>query len=628
MTDDKTSIAQLELLDLIINNSKGIIWAIDHDYCLLYANKAYQNALVAAGGKEMSIGQSVLSDEYPKEFLNFWKANYDKCFNDEHFSIESEMPWADGIHYIENSLNPIKNTNGILIGLVVTSLDISDRKRAEKALKISEEKWRTLFEILPVGVSIRDKDNNILESNPELNRILDLTKSDLENRKYQQRKYLNSDNQQIQADEFPSNRAINEQKIIRNFEIGIVKENGTTIWTKVNTAPFINHTKCVIVTTDITKSKQVEQALKEKEENLTEAQIVGNVGHWEYNIVNQKLFWSDHLYIINGMSNNDFQPNLQNSLELCHVDDREKIKNALINSIQHKTNFDVEYRIVTKSGKTKYLYAKTLIKFDENKNPLRIIGTVADITDRKQAELIIQQQNNVLKKINTDKDRFITILGHDLKSPFNSILGFLSLLTQNVRKYDIDKIESQINIVNNSAQNTFKLLEDILMWVRANSGKIPYEPQKLNFATICNEVIENLKLTANTKNITINHFATDEINIFADINMLNTVLRNLVSNSIKFTNKSGRIDIYAEKNHSNIIITVSDNGVGIEPDTLKKLFEISQKATTDGTENEKGTGLGLLLCKEFVEKHGGEIWVESDFGKGSDFKFTMPLCND
>ncbi len=202
------------------------------------------------------------------------------------------------------------------------------------------------------------------------------------------------------------------------------------------------------------------------------------------------------------------------------------------------------------------------------------------------------------------------------------------MLTRNIRKYDIDKIEKQINIVNNSAKTTFNLLEDILMWVRANSGKIPYEPQKLNFGIICTEVIENLNLTANTKDITINHFITDEINIFADKNMLNTVLRNLVSNSIKFTNKSGRIDIYAETNHKIVTITISDNGIGVEPDTINNLFDISQKITTAGTENEKGTGLGLLLCNEFVEKHNGKIWVESEFGKGSDFKFTMPLCND
>ena len=163
------------------------------------------------------------------------------------------------------------------------------------------------------------------------------------------------------------------------------------------------------------------------------------------------------------------------------------------------------------------------------------------------------------------------------------------------------------------------------MWVRANSGKISFEPQKLNFGTICTEVIENMRETANTKNITINQFLADEIIIFADKNMLNTVLRNLVSNSIKFTNKNGRIDIYAEANHTNAIIIVSDNGIGIEPDTKNKLFDISQILSTEGTENEKGTGLGLILCKDFVGKHGGKIWVESEVGKGSDFKFTLPL---
>lgn len=232
-----------------------------------------------------------------------------------------------------------------------------------------------------------------------------------------------------------------------------------------------------------------------------------------------------------------------------------------------------------------------------------------------------------LIKLNADKDRFITILTHDLRSPFNSILGFLDLLTENIREYDIDEIEKVIGIINNSAHNTFRLLEDLLLWVRAISVKIPYEPQKLNFEAICNEVIENLKLTANAKNITINHFSASKINVFADKNMLNTILRNLISNSIKFTNKNGRIDIYAKQNQLNITITVSDNGVGIKPDTLNKLFDISEKVTTSGTADEAGTGLGLLLCKEFVEKHGGKIWVTSEIGKGSSFQFTFPNQN-
>jgi signal transduction histidine kinase len=165
----------------------------------------------------------------------------------------------------------------------------------------------------------------------------------------------------------------------------------------------------------------------------------------------------------------------------------------------------------------------------------------------------------------------------------------------------------------------------VLLWIRANSGKIPYEPRKLVFANIYGDVIVNFKLEANNKDIAINYLASDEIICFADHHMVNSVLRNLVSNAIKFTNRGGRIDVRAVKNERMATITISDNGVGISPEVIAKLFDISQLYTTKGTINEKGTGLGLLICKEFVEKHGGKIWVESKVGKGSDFKFTLPL---
>jgi signal transduction histidine kinase len=163
------------------------------------------------------------------------------------------------------------------------------------------------------------------------------------------------------------------------------------------------------------------------------------------------------------------------------------------------------------------------------------------------------------------------------------------------------------------------------MWARSQQGEIPFKPQILSFTDICHDAIEVLKPSANAKNIELNYIASDEITVFADIDMLKTVLRNLVSNAIKFTNSGGRININAEENSGNVIISVSDNGVGITPDILAKLFDISEVITTKGTAKETGTGLGLLLCKEFVEKHGGKIWVESELGKGSEFKFTLPI---
>jgi PAS domain S-box-containing protein len=252
-------------------------------------------------------------------------------------------------------------------------------------------------------------------------------------------------------------------------------------------------------------------------------------------------------------------------------------------------------------------------------------GIAHDITDRNQAEREIRLKNEELLQANTDKDRFISILAHDLKSPFSSILGFLELLTENIRTFDIDKIENTIGLVYKSALGTFNLLEDLLLWARSQSGKIPFKPEKLSFALICQEVVGNLNQMAGRKKISIYYPENIEINITADVYMLKTILRNLVSNAVKFSNPGGQIAISAIKSNSELTISVTDNGIGIDTETINKLFDISQTHTTPGTENEKGTGLGLFICREFVEKHGGKIWVESEVSNGSCFRFTLPL---
>jgi PAS domain S-box-containing protein len=257
-----------------------------------------------------------------------------------------------------------------------------------------------------------------------------------------------------------------------------------------------------------------------------------------------------------------------------------------------------------------------------------VYGSCRDITERKQTENALRESYKRLRQLNIDKDRFISILGHDLKNPFNNLLGLSEVLIEDIRKLDVNEIENIANDINKSARTTYKLLEDILMWARTQQGKIPFSPQILGFAAICYDAVEVLKPNADAKNIAINYSAADHINVFADIDMLKAVLRNLISNAIKFTNNGGTIRITAEQSDSNVTISVSDNGIGITPDALTKLFDIAEVITTKGTAKETGTGLGLLLCKDFVEKHNGRIWVESEVGKGSVFKFTLPIYSE
>jgi signal transduction histidine kinase len=233
--------------------------------------------------------------------------------------------------------------------------------------------------------------------------------------------------------------------------------------------------------------------------------------------------------------------------------------------------------------------------------------------------------SNELKQNNSDKDRFMQILSHDLKSPISSMLGHTELLLKNIRKYDIGKIENRIVLIDNIAENTYTLLDNILIWANSQSGKIQVERQKISVLDICDNIIHGFKGFADYKNIEIICSIDPNTIIFADLNMFNTILRNLISNAIKFSNKGGIVNISSFEDAKTITIKVADNGIGITNKEQENLWNNNSNTVPSiGTNNEQGTGLGLVLCKEFVEKHNGKIWVESELGKGSIFSFTLP----
>jgi signal transduction histidine kinase len=239
--------------------------------------------------------------------------------------------------------------------------------------------------------------------------------------------------------------------------------------------------------------------------------------------------------------------------------------------------------------------------------------------------LQIEKLNMQLEKLNHDKDRFISILGHDLRNPFNSILGFLDILTKDFHTLDKDKIENFVNYINNTTKNTYNMLEDLLEWAKVQSGNLPFEPKLSGLRDICMRILKNLYPGAIAKNITIKCNTGEDLMVYADVEMLKTIIRNLVSNAIKFTRDGGLITINAVEDDGQVIISVSDNGVGIKPEDIPKLFAISNTFTTKGTADETGSGLGLILCKEMADAHGGKIWVESEPGSGSTFLFSLPL---
>lgn len=247
-----------------------------------------------------------------------------------------------------------------------------------------------------------------------------------------------------------------------------------------------------------------------------------------------------------------------------------------------------------------------------------VLVTIEDVTQLKKQQLL-------LKEINSTKDKFFSIIAHDLKNPFAALIGSAELMILNLKKEncDYEKVAKHASKIFEASLNGHQLLANLLEWSHAQIGSIAFNPKLTNINDILNESVSHLKNCAQTKKIKLNLKSPQDINVYADSNMISTVLRNLISNAIKFSHPGGEVTVSAQKNTDHVELTIKDSGIGIPKTELNRLFKIDQKYSILGTNNETGTGLGLILCKEFIEKHSGKIWVQSESGKGSEFKFTL-----
>ncbi|MCX6310394.1 MAG: PAS domain-containing sensor histidine kinase [Bacteroidetes bacterium] len=310
--------------------------------------------------------------------------------------------------------------------------------------------------------------------------------------------------------------------------------------------------------------------------------------------------------------------------EGVHPDDFDACLNTYVTSFDKRESFVMEYRLKNNLGEYRWILDYGQPFYDLDNTFLGYIGACFDITEIENAKSIIKEQNKELQKLNSTKNLFISILGHDLRDPFNSLLVLSNLLKDNLRNYDIDKIETFVKNINEVSISTINLLEELLLWVKTQTGQLIFEPQELNLPEICNEILGLLDLSINKKNILIKKIFPLDLVFYGDKNMVKFIIRDIVSNAIKFTNPGGQITIAAQQKNENVEISIEDNGVGMTAIQKQKLFDISKMQSTLGTKKEVGTGLGLIICKEFVDKHSGKIGVESEKEKGTIFKFSLP----
>jgi len=240
----------------------------------------------------------------------------------------------------------------------------------------------------------------------------------------------------------------------------------------------------------------------------------------------------------------------------------------------------------------------------------------------------LQETQKKLLESNANKDKFFSIISHDLKSPFTGLLGNISLLNSDFESFSKDELREMLQLLGHSSKNIYSLLDDLLNWAQTQIGRMKYDFKNINIHDKSLEIINLLKTNATIKGIVLSNKIEKNKFVFADSKTISTVLRNLISNAIKFTNKGGFVTLGIEDLGDKMAIFVIDSGIGVSEEDISKIFSIEVHHTTVGTNAEKGSGIGLILCKELVEKNGGKIWVESEVGKGSKFVFTLPKAVD
>jgi len=493
--------------------------------------------------------------------------------------------------------------------------------RTLEELSKNEAKYRNLVDNSPTGIIYLDKKGKILEVNKKILEILDSPSEEA--------------TKEINCLEYPplQNIGLSDSilKSIETREMVFSETSYKSKWGKRVDAryyvtPVLNRkgnvSSLIINVEDVSLSKEFERSKKQSElkyrilvENSLQAMLV--VRGTKLIFANSRMEELSH-YKFNELAIAEDWLKL-----IIHQDDYNRVKSNIRDALnKKKIPARNEYKYIRKDGAARWMESLGSIVDYEGKPAILVVAI--DVTERKEAESILIDSEQQLRKANAMKDKFFSIIAHDLKNPFNAIVGFANLLYEAYDNFDDHQRKTFIKNICEASDSTFKLLQNLLEWSKTQTGKMEINPEKIDVEMAIRENIAVLKSAADNKKIKIKTSVPGNSFVYADNNMVKAVIRNLISNAIKFTGSDGIIEISAKISGGNVEVCVADTGIGIKPADLIRLFRIDDHFKTKGTENEDGSGLGLILCKEFVEKNGGKIWVESKPGAGSKFKFTLP----
>lgn len=531
---------------------------------------------------------------------------------------------------------PIAGNDTMSSRVAVFARNVTEQIKIQEALAKSEERYRTLFENLSQGVFFQAASGKVIEANQAALNLFGLTRNQfLGIDSYDKRwKVVNEFYEPIPSESHTSMKALLSGKPVENDIVGVwIPDHNKYNWMIVNAIPQFRPGEqkpyqVFVTLQDINDRMHFEASLRLSEERFALVIDASELGIWDWNLETGETYFSPQMKNQLGYRDDEIENNFDSWMDLLHPEEKERNFKAVEEYLKNPTeHLIMEFRFRHKNGSYRWIYNKASSMKDKSGKVIRMFGAHTDITARKMAETELENKKNELEVLNAQKDKFFSIIAHDLKSPFNSIMGFSELLVEQINDKDYEGIEKYAEIIIQSSNKAVNLLTNLLDWARSQTGRMVFAPEYFEIVDFILEIKMLMEEPAGQKGIEIVTELPHNIPVYADIQMIHTVLRNLISNAIKFTNPGGKITIRAIDENDHVAVQVSDTGVGIPNDKIPLLFRIDENYSTKGTGNETGTGLGLILCKEFMEKHGGTISVKSTEGMGSTFSITLPKKN-
>jgi PAS domain S-box-containing protein len=610
-----------EKIQTIISQSKILHVLIDRNFNLAYFNKASSIILKSLTGIDLKLGMNIFS-LIPEMKLPDFKRKFEDCLTNK--TIVDEYKHIDKNttgRWFKTVYTPVIDENGKVDSVLITVEEITESKCIEVAHEEKRQELRQIIDLVPHYIIAKDEDGNIILTNKKFADSFGMTPKEL----------VGKNQLDIAINIEEVHRALAQDKMVIetgetfiDFEDIHTDINGEVHYLNTKKVPFVHNGKkaVLVVSDDITELRKTQLSLFESEEKYRN--LIQNQGEGAIIIDKFKT-----ISFANPAAEAIFECNQKELLgkklsDFMDIDSYARFIDE-IKYIKQGKSRTFELDITADSGLRKILLITITPNYKSDKNFNDYFGIFRDITDRKLAEKALEMSEIRLKDLNATKDKFFNIIAHDLKNPFGSISGFSELAKKKIKNGDFEGILQYLEYIEMTSRHGHSLLENLLEWSRSQSGALKPKIVPFNFSELLRHHVMFLQNIASYKEIAIEPSIEEGILVNADKNMISTVLRNLISNAIKYSNRGNIIWVDAGIKNNYAEVTIRDEGVGMTEKDISNLFRIDETISRTGTEKETGTGLGLIVCKEFIEKNKGDIRVISTPGKGSSFTFTIPL---